>query len=203
MTELLILGRIIWLWRASLSEAKKNFHLTSYRFLIAADTWVFLTLLLAICMSVPAINIYTHGTHITVAHTMGATIGINSFLLMAMIFHILHKGNHQPLSKTFNTGYLTLNISLLVFWIALIGAGVQKAIWAMSEVQVAFGTMMKQSMPWFILFFAGGVGITSGFALVMIELLKKKRAIRKPASTQISPAKLKVDLKNPVGIDSI
>ncbi|MBK7605176.1 MAG: hypothetical protein IPI15_16685 [Saprospiraceae bacterium] len=23
---------------------------------------------------------YTHGTHITVAHTMGATIGINSFL---------------------------------------------------------------------------------------------------------------------------
>lgn len=88
MTELFILGRIIYLWRASLSTAKKHFYSFSYRFLAAADVWIFLTLLLAICMSIPAINVYTHGTHITVAHTMGATIGINSFyyLLLDSIF---------------------------------------------------------------------------------------------------------------------
>ena len=41
---------------------------------MAADIWIFLTLVLAIAMSIPAINVYTHGTHITVAHTMGATM---------------------------------------------------------------------------------------------------------------------------------
>lgn len=71
MTELFILGRIIFNWRASASAAKMNFHKTAYRFLVAADAWIFLTLLLAIIMSVPGINLYTHGTHITVAHTMG------------------------------------------------------------------------------------------------------------------------------------
>lgn len=89
MTELFILGRIIFLWRSSLKDARKNAHHIPYFFLMAADLWIFLTLALAIAMSVPAINVYTHGTHITVAHTMGATIGINSFLLLAFVFDIL------------------------------------------------------------------------------------------------------------------
>ena len=57
MTELFILGRIIYLWKDSLTTAKKNFHQTSYRFLMAADIWIFLTLVLAIAMSIPAINV--------------------------------------------------------------------------------------------------------------------------------------------------
>ena len=91
MTELFILGRIIWQWRSTLSTAQKHYHHNTYRLLLAADIWVFLTLILAIIMSVPAINLYTHGTHITVAHTMGATIGINSFLLLAFAFDILQE----------------------------------------------------------------------------------------------------------------
>src|SRR5690606_10460691 len=90
MTELVLLARIIFLWKQSLSTAKKNFHHAQYRFMAAADLWIFLTLTLAIAMSVPGINLYTHGTHVTVAHTMGATIGINSFLLLAIAFDILH-----------------------------------------------------------------------------------------------------------------
>src|SRR5690606_38483475 len=83
MTELFILGRIIYLWKSSLETAKKNFYINSFRFLMAADFWVFLTLGLAIVMSVPALNLYMHGTHTVVAHTMGATIGINTMLLLA------------------------------------------------------------------------------------------------------------------------
>ena len=83
MTELAILGRIIYLWRSSLTTAKKYFYQTSYRFVVAADVWIFLTLGLAILMSIPAVNLYTHGTHITVAHTMGATIGINSDVIIS------------------------------------------------------------------------------------------------------------------------
>ena len=116
MTELFILGRIIYLWKDSLTTAKKNFHQTSYRFLMAADIWIFLTLVLAIAMSIPAINVYTHGTHITVAHTMGATIGINSFLLLAIAFDILKDTcrNFEPYKKRFNTGYWIVNGSLLL-----------------------------------------------------------------------------------------
>jgi len=58
----------------------------------------FLSLSLAIAMSVPAINVYTHGTHFTVAHTMGTTIGINSFLLLAFVFDIL-ENKVRPYSK--------------------------------------------------------------------------------------------------------
>ena len=176
MTELLILGRIILLWKASLSTAKKNFHQTSYRFLIAADVWVFLTLVLAIAMSIPAINVYTHGTHITVAHTMGATIGINSFLLLAIAFDILKDScrNFDPHRKRFNKGYWLANISLLVFWISLIGAGLLKAKWQLSTPQIPFSSMMLQLRPYFIVFFIAGAIMITGFLLIIYPLVKNQ-----------------------------
>lgn len=176
MTELFILGRIIFQWRSTVSNAQKNYHHTAYRFLMAADIWIFLSLILAIAMSIPAINIYTHGTHITVAHTMGATIGINSFLLLAMAFDIL-KDTCVPISKNLkwlNRGYYTANVSLLVFWISLIIAGVLKAKWQMSDIKIPFGTMMLQLRPWFILFFISGITMTTGFYLIVYPLLKNQ-----------------------------
>lgn len=173
MTELFILGRIIYLWKDSLTAAKKNFHQTSYRFLIAADIWIFLTLVLAIAMSIPAINVYTHGTHITVAHTMGATIGINSFLLLAIAFDILKDTcrNFEPYKKRFNTGYWIANTSLLVFWISLISAGVIKAKWQLSSSQIPFSSMMLTLKPYFILFFISGVIMMIGFFLIIYPLV--------------------------------
>lgn len=173
MTELFILGRIIYLWKDSLTAAKKNFHQTSYRFLMAADIWIFLTLVLAIAMSIPAINVYTHGTHITVAHTMGATIGINSFLLLAIAFDILKDTcrNFEPYKKRFNTGYWIANTSLLVFWISLISAGVIKAKWQLSSSQIPFSSMMLTLKPYFILFFISGVIMMIGFFLIIYPLV--------------------------------
>lgn len=176
MTELFILGRIIWLWRSSLSTAKKNFYKLSYRFLAAADVWIFLTLLLAIAMSVPSINLYTHGTHITVAHTMGATIGINSFLLLAMAFDILHDTCQpfEPYKKLFNRGYWIANISLFFFWISLIGAGIIKAKWQMTTAQIPFSSMMLQLRPFFIVFFISGTLLVSGLIFVTYPLVKNQ-----------------------------
>ena len=173
MTELFILGRIIYLWKDSLTAAKKNFHQTSYRFLMAADIWIFLTLVLAIAMSIPAINVYTHGTHITVAHTMGATIGINSFLLLAIAFDILKDTcrNFEPYKKRFNTGFWIANTSLLVFWISLISAGVIKAKWQLSSSQTPFSSMMLTLKPYFILFFISGVIMMIGFFLIIYPLV--------------------------------
>lgn len=176
MTELLILGRIIYLWRASLTAARKNFYHISYRFLAAADLWIFLTLLLAIVMSVPAFNVYTHGTHITVAHTMGATIGINSFILLAISFDLLNDTcqSFEPFKKLFNRGYWLANISLLVFWLSLIGAGILKSRWQMSQDQEVFQTMMQQLRPFFVLFFISGTTLLSGILMVIYPLLRNQ-----------------------------
>lgn len=178
MTELVILARIIFLWRSSLSTAKKNFHHTAYRFLAAADAWIFLTLLLAIGMSIPGINLYTHGTHITVAHTMGATIGINSFLLLAISFDILHDTckSFSPYLRLFNRGFWISNLSLLIFWLSLIGAGVLKARWQMSASQIPFSEMMLQLRPFFILFFLSGILLATGIIMVVYPLLKNQLA---------------------------
>ncbi len=187
MTELFILGRIIWQWRSTLTTARKHYHNTTYRFIVAADIWIFLTLALAIAMSVPAINVYTHGTHITVAHTMGATIGINSFLLLAMASDIL-QDTCVPVKQHrnwFNRGYIIANLSLLIFWISLITAGILKARWQMSTAKVPFSMMMLQLRPYFILFFIAGTAMTAGFYLLIYPLLRNqlvcffKTAIRK------------------------
>lgn len=176
MTELFILGRIIYLWKSSLTEARKNFYHISYRFLAAADLWIFLTLVLAIAMSIPAINVYTHGTHITVAHTMGATIGINSFILLAISFDLLNDTcqSFEPYKKLFSRGYWLANISLLVFWLSLIGAGVLKARWQMSQDQEVFQSMMQQLRPFFVAFFISGTTLLCGILMVVYPLLRNQ-----------------------------
>lgn len=176
MTELLILGRIIYKWRSTVDDARKYFHQAAYRFLLAADVWIFLTLLLAIAMSIPAINVYTHGTHITVAHTMGATIGINSFLLLAFASDIL-RDTCLPFTKyprLLTRGYWIANISLFFFWISLIAAGILKARWQMSDVRLPFSTMMLQLRPFFIVFFASGVLMAGGLVFIIYSLAKNQ-----------------------------
>lgn len=178
MTELLILGRIIYLWRSTLDDAKKYFYQSSYRFLAAADIWIFLNLLLAIAMSVPAINIYTHGTHITVAHTMGTTIGINTMLLLAFAADILGQNCAAalPSRKAIAGGYWVSNFALFFFWIALITAGVLKAAWQMGDRTVPFSTMMEQLRPWFILFLVAGTVLSIGLGMVVYPILKSQWA---------------------------
>jgi nitric oxide reductase subunit B len=177
MTELLILGRIIFQWKKSVSTASRLVHITAYRFLLAADVWIFLSLVLAIIMSVPAINAYTHGTHITVAHAMGTTIGINSFLLLAIAFDILHDTACLPVNrpiKWLKLGFWITNISLFVFWVSLIAAGVYKAKWQMSIDKIPFNVMMLKLRPFFIEFFISGITMTLGFLLILYPLVKNQ-----------------------------
>ncbi len=176
MTELVILGRILWKWKSSLSEAKKHFHYIAFRFLVAADWWVFLTLLLAIMMSIPGVNVYTHGTHVTVAHTMGATIGINSFLLLAFAFDILHVNclGAVPYTKYFSRAFWITNLSLFVFWISLILAGVEKARWLMSANRIPFSSMMLQIRPLFYILFISGFILASALLIIIYPLIKRQ-----------------------------
>jgi nitric oxide reductase subunit B len=174
MTEWIIFARIIYTWRKSLTEARKNYHYFPYRFLMAADIWVFINITQALLMSVPAINIYTHGTHVTVAHAMGTTIGINSMILLAACFEFFGgkcvSFNHP--GKTLNRAFWTVQGSLLVFWFALTVAGIQKGIWQMSAQQIPFKSMMNGLLPWFVLFAIAGIILMCSLSVIAVILVR-------------------------------
>ncbi|MBI5372703.1 MAG: cbb3-type cytochrome c oxidase subunit I [Sphingobacteriales bacterium] len=172
MTELLILGKIIWQWKSTLKDARKNYHHIAYRLLVFADIWIFLNLVLAILISVPALNYYTHGTHITVAHAMGTTIGINTMLLMASVFFILKTENEEGVEsgrKTIHAGILISNAALAVFWGSLVASGILKI--SSSLNRESFSYTMTKSIPFFKLFTYSGAAITAGLLLLVFIAL--------------------------------
>lgn len=175
MTELLILAKIIWSWKNTLTEAKKEFHVIPYRFLVAADTWVFLNLALALAISVPAINIYTHGTHVTVAHAMGSTIGINTMILLASCFFLVGYATKSELSrkqsKIVSAGYWLMNISLVIFWLSLVFSGIQKGMLTI-ENELSFAEIMDKIKPLLTVFAFSGIGIFIGLLLAILPVIK-------------------------------
>jgi len=177
MTEWVFFIRIIYSWKQSISTIQKNYHYFPYRFIMAADIWFFINMGQAILMSIPAINIYTHGTHVTVAHAMGTTIGINSMILFAACFEFLNykKASDKPNAKILTWSFWVLQTSLLVFWLSLNMAGVKKAIWQMSENQTSYSKMMDSLYPYFTSFFAAGVGLSISLAILAGLLICKER----------------------------
>ncbi len=174
MTEWVFFIRIIYTWKQSVSSIQKYYHLYSYKFIMAADLWVFINMGQAILMSIPAINIYTHGTHITVAHAMGTTIGINSMILFAACFEFFgFKGEQsKSIAKQINISFWLLQFSLVIFWLSLNMAGIKKSIWQMSQHQSSYSKMMETLHPYFATFFIAGIGIMLAFSILAFILIK-------------------------------
>lgn len=168
MTEWIILARIIYLWKKNVKESHLYFSSLSVRFLYVADIWVLLNLTLAIFMSIPGLNLFTHGTHITVAHAMGATIGINTMILLAVASEFVRSICNLPVyrGRVSIVALKVAHFSLVVFWLSLIGAGIQKAIWLHSEFPKPFSSMMKDLTPYFVVF--GTAGLFLAIALTTI-----------------------------------
>jgi nitric oxide reductase subunit B len=167
MTELFILGKILWDWRGSLTEFQKNRHCNAYRFMFAADIWVFINLILALIISVPAFNLITHGTHVTVAHSMGSTIGINTMILLSSVFYIIREELsaevHGTCSKKVMTGFWIANISLAVFFVALLMAGFGRGLYD----GASFQEMATQIRPFLMVFVVSGVTLMIGIWIVL------------------------------------
>lgn len=167
MTELLILGYIIRNWKKTFGTAVSNHSNIVYRLLSYADGWIFLNLALAIAISVPAWNYFTHGTHITVAHAMGATIGINTMLLFASVFFIVSRTSAYGLwkvKKQAAAGIFISNIALVIFWVSLIGSGVVKIIH--KQDNKPFAVMLRNCEPWFRAFAYSGILVFAGLLLL-------------------------------------
>ncbi|MFI5133527.1 MAG: cbb3-type cytochrome c oxidase subunit I [Chitinophagales bacterium] len=172
MTELLLLGSIIYSWRKSYLRAKQFNHRLPFSVLSYADGWVFLNLVLAIIISVPAINLYTHGTHITVAHAMGATIGINTLILLASLLFIAESAaltSIDKIKRNIRFAVILVNSSLLVFWISMIGMGLSK----INSLQKgnSFYEIMDRLKPYFRIFSVSGIVLMAALAIVVILLL--------------------------------
>jgi nitric oxide reductase subunit B len=172
MTELLIFGQLLYQFRKTVSNTLKYYHSIPFRFLSFADIWVFLNLGAAIAISIPALNFYTHGTHITVAHAMGTTIGINTMLLFASVFFILQQQKPGALNHStpwIGKGLMITNISLIFFWTSLIGSGLVKIAARLDNK--AFALMMKNCEPFFKIFAISGIGILIGLTILIITTL--------------------------------
>lgn len=181
MTEWILVLSIIQGFRKKLKERERLRHLLTYKLLIAAEFWVFLNLLLALLMSIPAINIYTHGTHITVAHAMGTTIGINSMILLASLTYMFHFDDRSSTRsrKYFSIGYWVTQFSLMVFWVSLIVAGLIKGINTVSSPSAAFADVMQRVYPVLKKFMFSGIFLLVGMGLIAVLLLSAIKNLSK------------------------
>jgi nitric oxide reductase subunit B len=181
MTELLILAKIIWSFKSTMQQAKINFGNIPYRFMIAADVWIFINLILALLISIPAVNIYTHGTHITVAHAMGSTIGINTMILISSCFLIIQQVSDQNFNdksgKLIRWGFWIVNIGLLIFFISLVVAGIAKGYYT-AENKLSFQEIMQKIAPVLAIFVFAGIGILVGMLMVVLPALRKLITIK-------------------------
>jgi nitric oxide reductase subunit B len=174
MTEWIVLATMLTNWLKSISKSRRKDMGFVYTFLLITDIWVFFNVLLALLISIPAINQYTHGTHITVAHSMGTTIGINTSILFASMMFIVNQIRPYYLRKKHKwlmAGTWIYNLSLLVFLNCLFFAGVVKGRMMLQE-GVFHAQIMEAITPYMDLFhWAGGV-LAFSFFMLTIPLLR-------------------------------
>lgn len=181
MTEWIILFSIIYDWKKSLSKEKKIKFSLAYKLILLADFWVFLNIILALLISIPSINLFTHGTHITVAHSMGTTIGINTLILLSSIAFIIDSENKFTLvsEKRIAFGIKIFNASFLLFWVSLLLMGIKKGYWNFFSKNESF-SQLQDSLHWiYVLFVSFGLGIFIGLYIIVFENLKNIKSISK------------------------
>lgn len=174
MTEWIILFSIIYDWKKNIAQEKKIQYSIAYKFMLLADLWVFLNIILALLISIPAINLFTHGTHITVAHSMGTTIGINTLILFSSITYIFN----TEFSFTYKTvvklkkGIQIFHISFILFWITLLIMGLKKSIWSFNQSTVSFSKFQESQHILHLAFVLFGLGIITGIGSIIYYLIK-------------------------------
>jgi nitric oxide reductase subunit B len=129
---------------------------------------------LALLISIPAINLFTHGTHITVAHSMGTTIGINTLILLSSVTYILESTNRISAAATHKIRWSLcfFNSSFMSFWLTLLVLGVKKSYWTSFCQKISFAEF-QDSLHWIYIFFLlFGIVMATGLFIIVFELLK-------------------------------
>ncbi|MFV0304062.1 MAG: cbb3-type cytochrome c oxidase subunit I [Moheibacter sp.] len=184
MTEWIILIRIFYLWKKQVQQDRCFIHFYPYRFLMASDYWVVINLVLALFMSIPAFNLYTHGTHITVAHSMGTTIGINSMIILATAFYFIKPQMiNKNVEKFFKFLFWFTQTSLFIMLLALTLMGVHRSMWQNQDTDETFRSMFMGLVPYINIFIIAGVLLFLGMGTFVVYLFLK--SFRKQETSEI------------------
>lgn len=175
MSEWIVLASIIYDWKRGLTSAISQKHLMAIRLMKTADFWIFANLVLALLISIPAINYYTHGTHITVAHSMGTTIGINTTILFSSIYFIVGSLNtkFQVTTVLQKVSIKLFNGALIVFLVSLLVAGIKRSRWIHFSENSSFSEMQDAQYLVYILLSVSGLGLLIAIYLIALPILKK------------------------------
>ncbi|MEQ3674840.1 MAG: cbb3-type cytochrome c oxidase subunit I [Dokdonia sp.] len=174
MSEWIVLASIIYDWKRGIVASSSHKHYMAIRLMKTADFWIFCNLILALLISIPAINYYTHGTHITVAHSMGTTIGINTTILFSSIYFIVGSLNekYQEMRLLNKLSIKLFNSALLVFLISLLIAGFKRSHWIHFSENLPFSEMQDAQSLVYILLSSSGIVLLVAIYLIAVPLLK-------------------------------
>ncbi len=130
MTEIVILARCIQdVWCLIGQRSRETPTPTAVSF-AAAKWWTFAILLTSILISVPPLNAVIHGTYVVTGHAMGATIGIDTMILLGAVFWIQDeflKSRHGAIggidARRMRRTLIGLNVGVaaLVVWLHVSG----------------------------------------------------------------------------------
>jgi nitric oxide reductase subunit B len=149
MLEITILCRVVYeLWKLVKATDEQAFCAARGSF-AASKHWTVFILLSAVLISIPPLNAVIHGTYVVTGHAMGATIGIDTMILLGAIIWILgehlqaREGElassvlHTQAMKRIVVG-LNLGVAALVLWLHVSGVitGVTRASFAPGETYV-------------------------------------------------------------------
>ena len=104
---------------------------------------------------------------------MGTTIGINTMILLGVLaYAIERKAVSVKQRKWLNGSWLTVQFSLLVFWVSLIIAGILKTKWQLEEPGILHAEIMERSLPLFRLFSYSGSVMLFAFSIIIFIYIR-------------------------------
>lgn len=176
MMEIVILMRVVYdLWSLVRDTERRSFCAARASF-TAAKWWTAAILLTSVIISIPPLNAVIHGTYVVTGHAMGATIGIDTMILIGAIVWILAEylraargpdAGDQLHRRAIRRALIGLNVSVaaLVLWlhVAGIATGVTRAAFAPGEPYVPPDWLAASSGIAF--------AVTGGLAMVFFALL--------------------------------
>jgi nitric oxide reductase subunit B len=113
---------------------------------------------------------------------MGATIGINTMILLASFSYMLGiDTKNKRIRKTICINFWIFQVSLLAFWISLIIAGIIKGYRLIVLNLASFQEIMAPVMPALKMFSIAGIGVV--VSLLVIAVIYIKAATRNKGKT--------------------
>lgn len=181
MMEIVILIRAVTdLWNVVKARKEGPFCATRGSFK-AAKYWSVAILGSSVLISIPPLNAIIHGTYAVTGHAMGATIGIDTMILLGAVIWLIGEylaGNEGPsavetlhCSKTrWSLVGVNVGVALLVLWLHIAGVttGITRMSLAPGETYIPPAWLGASSGIVFAL--TGGIAVVF-FALVLVTLI--------------------------------